>query len=102
VGEVAESEGVAAQRFQPAVDRFGGAVGGVVVEERQNVGAAALQGAPELSDLLQPGGHHAAYRINEPDHCLFAAAPVRIGVGSDDLLIPDLAHVSRLGVVSAS
>jgi hypothetical protein len=33
VGEVAESEGVAAQGFQAPVDGFGGAVGGVVVEE---------------------------------------------------------------------
>jgi hypothetical protein len=43
VGEVAEAEGVAAQRFQAAVDGFGGAVGGVVVEEGQDIRAAAPQ-----------------------------------------------------------
>jgi hypothetical protein len=52
VGEVAEAEGVAAQRFQAAVDGFGGSVGGVLVEERQDVIAAPPQGAAKLSDLL--------------------------------------------------
>ena len=40
MGEVSESEGVAAQGFQAAVDGFGGAVGGVVVEVGQHIGAA--------------------------------------------------------------
>ena len=59
MGEVSESEGVAAQGFQASVDGFGGPVGGVVVEERQDVGAAALQGAAQLGDLLESGGHAA-------------------------------------------
>jgi hypothetical protein len=45
VGEVSESEGVAAQCFQAAVDCFGGAVGGVVVEERKDVVAAPSNAA---------------------------------------------------------
>jgi hypothetical protein len=54
VGEVSESERVAAQGFQSAVDRLGGSVGGVVVKEGQDVGAASPQGAAELGELLQP------------------------------------------------
>ena len=56
MGEVSESEGVAAQGFQSPVDRFGGPVGGVVVKEGQDVGSASPQGAAELDDLLQPAG----------------------------------------------
>ncbi len=41
VDEVSESKGVAAQGFQAAVDGFGGSVGGVVIEERQDVVASA-------------------------------------------------------------
>ena len=59
MGEVAESEGVSAQGFQAAVDGFGGAVGGVVVEVGQHVGAAAVQGAAELGQFFQSGGQAA-------------------------------------------
>jgi hypothetical protein len=43
--EVSESERVAAQGFQAAVDGFGRPVGGVVVKERQDVVTSACQGA---------------------------------------------------------
>src|SRR6516225_5610299 len=58
-----------------------------MVEEGQDVGAAAPQCVPELGDLLQSGRHAAADRL---DHCgqgAFAAGPIRVGVGGDDLLI---------------
>ena len=48
VGEVSESEGVAPQGFQAAVDGFSEAVGRVVVEVGEHVGAAAPQGESEL------------------------------------------------------
>jgi hypothetical protein len=54
VGELAESEGVSAEGFEASVDGFGGSVGGVVVEERHDVIAAAPQGAAELGDLVEP------------------------------------------------
>ena len=41
VGEVTESKGVPAECFESAVYGLGGAVGGMVVKERQDVGAAA-------------------------------------------------------------
>src|SRR6185436_20630880 len=56
VGEVAESQGVAAEGFEAAVDGFGGSVGGVVVEVGQHVGAAPMQGASELGQFLQAWG----------------------------------------------
>jgi len=48
LGEVAEAEGVSTEGFEAAVDRFGGAVGGVVIEEGQDVGGSAPQGAAEF------------------------------------------------------
>jgi hypothetical protein len=42
-----------------SVDGFGGSVGGVAVEERQDVIASAPQGAVELGDLVEPGRHAA-------------------------------------------
>jgi hypothetical protein len=95
VGEVAESEGVAAQGFQSSVDGFGGAVGGVVVEEREDVVAAAPQGAAELGDLFESCGHAAADRVDQPAHRLLAGAAVGVGVGGDDLLVDHVGHLDR-------
>ena len=58
-----------------------------MVEERQDVVASPGHGAAELGDLLQPGRDAAAYRVDQLGHGLFAAAPVGIGVGGDDLLV---------------
>ena len=55
MGEVAESEGVAAEGFQPSVDGFGGAVGGVVVEVGQDVVTAPVQGPAEGRELPDAG-----------------------------------------------
>ena len=55
MGEIAESQGVAAQCFQSAVDGFGRPVGGVVIEEGQDVCAAAPQGAAQLCQFLEHG-----------------------------------------------
>ena len=64
-----------------------------MVEERQDVMASAPQGAAELGDLLQSCGHAAADRFDQPGHRQFAGAPVRVGVGGDDLLVD---HVGDL------
>jgi len=60
VGQIPESKGVAAQGFEAAVDGFGGAVGGVVVEVGQYVGVAAPQGAAQLGQFFEDGGYAAA------------------------------------------
>jgi hypothetical protein len=52
MGEVSESEGVSAECFQASVDGLGGAVGAVVVELGQHVGAAAPQGVADLGQFL--------------------------------------------------
>ena len=62
MGEVAESEGVCAQCFEASVAGFAGSIGGVAVEEGEDVIASAPQGAAELGDLLQSGRHAAADR----------------------------------------
>ena len=57
VGEVAESEGGAAEVFEAAVDRFGGAVGGSgSVEVGQHVRGSLGQRPPERVDLGQRFG----------------------------------------------
>jgi hypothetical protein len=82
-----------------------------VVEEGQDVGAAAPQGAAELGDLLQSCGHGSAERFDQPGHCVFAAAAIRVGVGGDDLLIDqpgdfhgevfvDIEHAGQPGVLA--
>ena len=58
-----------------------------MVEEGQDVVAAAPEGAAELSDLLEAGGHAAADGVDQPGHRLFPAAPIGVGVGRDDALI---------------
>lgn len=55
--KVAESEGVPAQRFEPAVDRLGGPVRGPVVEVRQHIGTSAVQGASELGKFVETVRH---------------------------------------------
>lgn len=56
VDQVAEAESVAAQRFEAAVDGFGGAVGCSVVEVGQDVVAASVQGLSEGGEFVEPGG----------------------------------------------
>ena len=54
---------------------------------------APPQGAAELGDLLQPGGHAAADGVDQCGHRAFPATPVGVGVGGDDLLVD---HVGDL------
>ena len=58
-----------------------------MVEEGQDVVAAAPQGAAELGDLVEPGGHGASDRLDQRCHRAFTATAVRVGVGGDDLLV---------------
>ena len=87
MGEVSESEGVAAEGFEAAVDGFGGAVGGVVVEVGQYVGAAPMEGAAELGEFFECGGDTVAKRVDDLGHRGLAAAPVGVCVGGDQALI---------------
>ena len=84
MGEVAESEYVAAQCFEMPVDGFGGVVGGVVVEEGQDVVAAAPQGTAELGDLLQPDRDTVADRVDDRGHGAFAGSSIGVGERGDD------------------
>jgi len=101
VGEVSESEGVAAECFQAAVDGLGRAVGGVVVEVGQYVGAAPPQGAAELGQFLQNRGDAAAQRVDDRGHHGLAAASVGVSVGGDQALVEAPAQFnSEVGLVS--
>ena len=52
MGEVAESQGDAAEVFESAVDGLGGPVGGAgVVEVGQDVGSTCGQGVAQCDDL---------------------------------------------------
>lgn len=93
MGEVSESESVAAQSFWHSVDGFGGSVGGVVIEERQYVVAAAPQGAAQLCQFLEYGGHAAAQRVDDRGHHGFAATAVGVAVGGDDALVDTPGHL---------
>jgi hypothetical protein len=54
--QVPESEGAAAEVFEPAVEGLGGAVRRAgPVEEREDVCGALLEGPAELADLGQHG-----------------------------------------------
>ena len=99
MGQISESERVAAQGFQAAVDRFGGSVGGVVVEERQHVVAAAVQGAAELGEFFEGLGDAAAQGVDDRDHHGLAASPVGVAVGGDDALVDAPGHLDREVVV---
>ena len=98
-GEVYESEGVAAQGFQAAVDGFGGSVGSVVIEVGQYVGVAAPQGTAQLCQFLDGGGHAAAQSVDARGHHGLAAAPVGLAVGGDDALIDAPGHQDRQVVI---
>lgn len=67
VGQVPESQRDPAEVFQPAVDRFSGAVAGAgAVEEREHVGRAPTEGAAqadELDEFLRDAG---ADRVDHP------------------------------------
>jgi hypothetical protein len=48
-----------------------------------------------LGDLLQPGGHAAADRLDHRCHGAFCSATVVIGIGGDDLLVDRAGHLHR-------
>ena len=57
MGEVAEAEGAAAEVFESAVQRFGGAVRCAgPVEVGQHVSGASVQGAPEFDGSSELAG----------------------------------------------
>ena len=87
MGEVSESEGVASQGFQAAVDGFGGSVGGVVLEERQHVGAAPPQGVAQLCQFVQPGRYTAPEGVDDRGQHGLAAGAVGLAVRGDDVLV---------------
>ena len=46
-----------------------------------------MQGAAELGQFLQPGGHAAAQRVDQRTHHGFGAAAVGLTVGGDEALV---------------
>ena len=55
VDQVAEAQCVESERFEAAVDGLGGSVRCPVVEEGEHIVTAAVQGAAEGGQLLEPG-----------------------------------------------
>jgi len=74
------SSGLAA--LPGAVDRFGGAVGGVVIEEGYRRRRGVAGGPAELGDLVEPGQELTPDRVAERGHGAFAGASVGIGVAT--------------------
>ncbi|MEE6180000.1 hypothetical protein [Mycobacterium sp. 050134] len=60
---------------------------GCHVQTQEHVGAAAPQGATELSQFLQDGGTPRRSVGDDRGHHGLAAAPVGVGVGGDELLV---------------
>ena len=88
VVEVAESEGDAAQVFEPAVDGLGGSVAGeLVVEEGQDVRQAAFEGARQGPQLAGRVGGFGVDAVDELVHHAARLAPVGFGIAGDDLLV---------------
>ena len=88
VRQVPESEGAAAEVFDPAVDGLGGAVRRAgPVEEREDVCGALLEGPAELADLGQRGRDAAGDGVDHGLHHGLAMLLVGFAVGGDHALV---------------
>ena len=70
-----------------------------MVEEGQDIRAAAPQSATELAQFLQTGGHTTPQGVDEGGHHRLAAAAVGLAVGGDDALVDAPRHDDRHVVV---
>ena len=102
MGEVPKAEGVAAQRFKPAVDRLGRPVRCPVGEVGKDVGPPQMQRPPELGEFLVPVQDAGA---DSPDQMGQDAVPlfrVRVGVSADQSLIDRPRHSTGMCAGSAN
>ena len=74
--------------FEPAVDRFGGAVAGAgVVEVGQHVQGPAFQGSTESDQLGELRGHSLGEVVDHGLQSLLPTRAVGVAVGGDDALV---------------
>lgn len=88
MGEVSEAQDDTAQVLEPAVDRFGGPIGGTgVIEERQHIRCSAFQCPAQGPDFLKPFRYAVAELVDQLLHVFLAAGPVLAPVGGDHVQI---------------
>ena len=88
VGEVAESQGQAAQVLEAAVHGFGESVAGAgLFEVGQDVLGPALEGAAQLAELDQLLGDTGGEGVDDGLRLLVAGGPVGVSVGGDEALV---------------